>query len=124
LKEKLIGFGFKEEDIRTLTRWECVSALRTQSTKATSMGFDGYEQFARGVRVTSKMQREYYQHEVNKIFKHQMKKMSVKDPEISDSSDKEDNAKAVAIENRRMFADIEINNEPPLNKKMHEFEKL
>jgi hypothetical protein len=61
IKNKLIDLGFKEEQIQAFTRWEMVALLRDKSSQAVSAGMEGeMKKFARGVRFTSKKQREMY----------------------------------------------------------------
>lgn len=77
IKNKLIDLGFKEESIAAFTRWEMVALLRDKSSQAVSQGMEGeMKKFARGVRFTSKKQREMYQKQVNDIFKKQMSYLS------------------------------------------------
>lgn len=50
-----------------------VALLRDKSSQAVSQGAEGdMRKFARGVRFTSKKQRETYQRHVNDLFKKQM----------------------------------------------------
>lgn len=66
----LRSFGYdKQMNITQLSRWQGVKILREHSSKAASLGVAGnYKKFARGARMTSKMQRENYQKQINDIF--------------------------------------------------------
>jgi hypothetical protein len=60
-------------DVDSLTRWEGVRMLRDLSSRASTIGVAGdYKKFARGSRMTSKMQRESYQSQINEIFSKQV----------------------------------------------------
>lgn len=60
-------------DLTNMSRWKGVKALRERSSKAASLGIiSNYTKFARGVRVTSKMQKESYQKQINEIFEKQV----------------------------------------------------
>lgn len=70
IKLKLIDLGFKEDQIFKFTRWEMVALLRDKSSMDVQRGIEGETQkFARGVRFTSKKQREVYQKQVNELFR-------------------------------------------------------
>ena len=91
IQNKLIDLGFKKEQIETFSRWEMVALLRDKSSIAVSQGQEGdMKKFARGVRFTSKKQREMYQKQVNDIFKKQMAFLSKETADtIGDASDTE-----------------------------------
>lgn len=91
IRNKLIDLGFKEEQISAFTRWEMVALLRDRSSQAVSQGIEGdMKKFARGVRFTSKKQREMYQKQVNDIFKKQILYLSKESSDfIQDASDNE-----------------------------------
>ena len=75
LKRRLMDFGLKSAKISKLARWECVDLLRYKSSEAASLGFEGaFLKFARGVRVTTKTQKELYQKQVNQLFQKQVMK--------------------------------------------------
>ena len=53
--------NFKRETIEKFTRWEMVALLRDKSSQAVTQGIEGeMKKFARGVRFTSKKQKEMY----------------------------------------------------------------
>ena len=70
IHEYLIGFGYsKQFDISKIGRWDGVKILRDHSSKAASFGVAGtFKKFARGSRMTSKMQRGSYQTQIDEIF--------------------------------------------------------
>jgi len=81
--------GYKYDQIREFSRWEMVQLLRQKSSQAVSEGLEGENRkYARGVRFTSKKQREEYQKQVNKIFFQQMRNLANEKPEkIPNDSD-------------------------------------
>ncbi len=68
-----------------------VRHLREMSSSFVSQGVEGdMKKFARGVRFTSKKQREMYQKRVNEIFKKQMSYLSKENNDfLQDISDSE-----------------------------------
>jgi len=69
----LQDLGFKKDAIKDFSRWQMVALLRDKSSLAVTQGIEGEnKKFARGVRFTSKKQREMYQKQVNDIFKKQI----------------------------------------------------
>ena len=68
-----------------------VALLRDRSSLAVTQGAEGeMKKFARGVRFTSKKQREMYQKQVNEIFKKQINYLQMENIEaLSDMSDGE-----------------------------------
>jgi hypothetical protein len=53
--------GFKKDMIKDFSRWQMVALLRDKSSQAVTQGIEGEnKKFARGVRFTSKKQREMY----------------------------------------------------------------
>lgn len=60
-------------DVSKLSRWQGVKILRDLSSRASTLGVAGnFKKFARGSRMTSKMQRENYQKQINDIFDKQV----------------------------------------------------
>ena len=78
LKSRLLEFeDVAESEIDKRSRWECVSLLRFKSSQAASIGSAGNcIMFARGVRVTTKMQRKLYLQQVDDLFARQMKALT------------------------------------------------
>jgi len=77
LKLKLVELGMREEDIDNLSRWQCVDKLRLKASEAASKGSAGEcQKYARGCRVTTKIQKKFHQREVNKIFNRQVSILS------------------------------------------------
>lgn len=91
IQRKLVELGYKKEQIEAFTRWQMVALLRDRSSQAVTQGLDGeMKKFARGVRFTSKKQREMYQKQVNDIFKKQISYLQAENPTfIADVSDSE-----------------------------------
>lgn len=74
IHDMLKKLGYEQTgDISTMSRWKGVKALRERSSKAASLGIiSNFTKFARGVRVTSKLQKESYQKQINEIFDRQV----------------------------------------------------
>lgn len=91
IHQKLVNLGYKKETIEQYSRWEMVALLRDRSSLAVTQGAEGeMKKFARGVRFTSKKQREMYQKQVNEIFKKQINYLQMENIEgLSDMSDGE-----------------------------------
>lgn len=89
IHEMLRNFGYdKQMDITSLSRWDGVKILRDHSSKAASLGVAGnFKKFARGARMTSRMQRENYQSQIDEIFDHQLDNITSENPEIPSDSD-------------------------------------
>jgi transcription initiation factor TFIID subunit 1 len=77
IKQKLLGLGYRESALENCTRWEMVQYLRDISSQAVQEGDEGdMKKYARGVRFTSKIQKERYQENVNQQFKKQIQMLS------------------------------------------------
>lgn len=76
IHEMLRSFGYdKQIEVEKLSRWDGVKILRDRSSKAASLGVAGnFKKFARGARMTSKMQRENYQVLIDELFDKQVSK--------------------------------------------------
>lgn len=73
VKKKLIQLGCPEDRVESLPRWDRIALLRNLSTQAVSEGKEGnIAKYARGMRITAKMQREEYQQTINDILQRQM----------------------------------------------------
>jgi hypothetical protein len=78
VKRKLVQLGCPEDRIEGLPRWDRVALLRNLSSQAVAEGKEGsITKYARGTRVTTKMQKEEYQLAVNKIFQSQIKLLGI-----------------------------------------------
>jgi hypothetical protein len=93
IKLKLIQLGEDEEYINRLSRWERVSLLRYKSSKAAELGYEGdITKYARGARMSSKVQRDAYQKNINDVFKKQIQYIKGENIQtISDDSSDEEN---------------------------------
>jgi hypothetical protein len=63
IQEKLNDLGYTKDtlDKLHLSRWQMVALLRDKSSQAVTQGIEGeMKKFARGVRFTSKKQKEMY----------------------------------------------------------------
>lgn len=61
IQYKLMDLGYKKDQIEKFTRWEMVALLRDKSSQAVTQGIEGdMKKFARGVRFTSRKQKEMY----------------------------------------------------------------
>jgi hypothetical protein len=89
IHEMLRNFGYdKQMDITSLSRWDGVKILRDHSSKAASLGVAGnFKKFARGARMTSRMQRENYQTQIDEIFNNQLNYITNEKPDIASDSD-------------------------------------
>jgi transcription initiation factor TFIID subunit 1 len=88
----LVQEGFKAEDINKLTRWEMVGLLRQSSNSGNKD--DANRRFARGIRYTSKKQKEEYQNRVDELFKVQMEYLT-RERDLHNDSDYEDPAESL-----------------------------
>lgn len=75
----LRSFGYdKQIEVEKLSRWDGVKILRDRSSKAASLGVAGnFKKFARGARMTSRMQRDNYQVLIDELFDKQVSKMLI-----------------------------------------------
>lgn len=92
VKNKLVQLGCPEDRIEGLPRWDRVALLRNLSSQAVSEGKEGsITKYARGTRITTKMQKEEYHRTVNEIFQKQISMLGiVRDYVEHYSSDSED----------------------------------
>ena len=73
IKIKLIQLGIEEEAIQKMGRWKRVSLLRSTSSHAVKLGYEGdIVKYARNERYNTKTQREAYQRNINEVFKKQI----------------------------------------------------
>ena len=73
IKIKLIQLGIEEEAIQKMGRWKRVSLLRSTSSHAVKLGYEGdIVKYARNQRYNTKSQREAYQRNINEVFKKQI----------------------------------------------------
>ncbi|KAI6182467.1 Transcription initiation factor TFIID subunit 1 [Aphelenchoides bicaudatus] len=100
-KEICRGYGIKEEEINSLTRWEIIDVIRTLSTQAAKGhgDFSGMGRFARGnIKVTSADTQEKYKQYCQHVFDLQNKvlasseQLSTDEGTDNEDSDNEDMA--------------------------------
>ena len=73
IKIKLIQLGIEEDVIQKMGRWKRVSLLRSTSSHAVRLGYEGdIVKYARNQRYNTKTQREAYQRNINEVFKKQI----------------------------------------------------
>jgi hypothetical protein len=98
-KKLLLKLGKTDKEIEGLPRWNRVSLLRQLSSQAAAQGVEGsINKYARGMRVTTKMQKEKYQKKINEIFQRQIRMLGETREYYSDhSSDSEDERIAKAL---------------------------
>jgi transcription initiation factor TFIID subunit 1 len=73
IKIKLIQLGIEEDVIQKMGRWKRVSLLRSTSSHAVKLGYEGdIVKYARNQRYNTKTQREAYQRNINEVFKKQI----------------------------------------------------
>ncbi|OMJ72784.1 hypothetical protein SteCoe_28703 [Stentor coeruleus] len=96
----LLRLGCKKEELEGLGRWSGVAMLRSLASRLVSEGYKGgVEKYARGVRMSTKMQKEQCQKTIDSIFQRQIKMLGEKREFFSDKSSDSDNddlAKQVA----------------------------
>jgi hypothetical protein len=91
IKYKLIQLGENEDNINKLSRWGRVAALRYKSSKAAELGYEGdITKYARGSRMSSKVQREAYQKQINEVFKKQIQYIVNDQLDLSDDESSDD----------------------------------
>ena len=93
---KLLERGYPASALVGMTRWDMVGLLRESSNK-TQLD-DKNRRFARGIRFTSKKQREEYQKRVDELFRTQMVYLTAERAlQEEDDSDYEDPVEALMI---------------------------
>ena len=95
IKIKLIQLGIEEDAIQKMGRWKRVSLLRSTSSHAVKLGYEGdIVKYARNQRYNTKTQREAYQRNINEVFKKQINYILNSDKNIpldENDSDTENN---------------------------------
>lgn len=108
---KLVNeFNVPKESLQGMSRWSMVGLLRSKSSNPnTTAHNDKNKIFARGIRYTSKTQREVYHRGVDEIFKTQMQYLSGQKT-LHDESDYEDPSEALNIPARHRQDQYNMNN--------------
>ncbi|VDP35398.1 unnamed protein product [Soboliphyme baturini] len=89
-KQLLKEFGVKDEEIKSLTRWEIIDVIRTLSTQQARMGGSGITKFARGsMRFSLAEVQERYNHECQRIFDLQNRILSSREVISTDEEESE-----------------------------------
>ena len=101
IKIKLIQLGIEEEAIQKMGRWKRVSLLRSTSSHAVKLGYEGdIVKYARNQRYNTKTQREAYQRNINEVFKKQINYILNSDKNIPlDENDSEEDKNEEEIMN-------------------------
>jgi hypothetical protein len=74
IKKLLLKIGNRKEEIENIGRWTGVEMLRKKASKLVSEGHKGtVEKYARGIRMSKKMQKDQYQKTIDEIFQKQIK---------------------------------------------------
>ena len=92
VRKLLLKMGCKREEIQHIGRWSGVAMLRNKASKLVSEGYKGtVEKYARGIRMSTKMQKEQCQRTIDEIFQKQIRSLGEKREYGSDKgSDSED----------------------------------
>jgi transcription initiation factor TFIID subunit 1 len=89
-KKELIEYamtqGYEREHLAKLPRWDIVALLKQHQTG----GNHDTKKFARPARITTKVQREKYQKEINRLFAKLMSNLSVQESSGVKSEDEKD----------------------------------
>jgi hypothetical protein len=95
---KLVEMGYDVKFIQKMARWSMVGLLRMHSSNLQGgvQGDDRNKKYARGIRYTSKTQREVYHKQVDSLFKTQMIYLTGRKM-LNDESDHEDPCAALNI---------------------------
>lgn len=96
--KKLVSeFNYDVKEIQNMSRWSMVGLLRERSSNLEGSTLDDKnKRYARGIRYTSKTQREVYHKQVDQLFKTQMIYLSGQ-RHLHDDSDYEDPCAALRI---------------------------
>eukprot|EP01015_Nassula_variabilis_P031673 TRINITY_DN7202_c0_g2_i3.p1 TRINITY_DN7202_c0_g2~~TRINITY_DN7202_c0_g2_i3.p1 ORF type:complete len:137 (+),score=40.99 TRINITY_DN7202_c0_g2_i3:65-475(+) len=76
--------GIKEETLKSLTRWEKIALLRAVSNNKSEN--ENLAKFSRKARMTTKMQKETYQKEINRLYMMLVDNLTIRDPNKIDVS--------------------------------------
>ena len=88
--ETLKKHGFTEDTLANLERWDKIELLRDISNKYAGDKVDDLDKFKREIRMTTKMQKEKYQTDINELLMTMIKNLSVQDWEDIESEDEID----------------------------------
>lgn len=131
VRKLLLKMGYRKEEVQGIGRWSGVAMLRNKASKLVSEGYKGgVEKYARGIRMSTKMQKEQCQKTIDEIFMKQVKMLGDKREYNSDKgSDSEDDylTKQVAeninkvIEEKPSRLEWDEDNEISEKKRLEEF---
>uniref|UniRef100_A0A5S6Q4V2 Bromo domain-containing protein n=1 Tax=Trichuris muris TaxID=70415 RepID=A0A5S6Q4V2_TRIMR len=89
-KQLLRDFGVKDEEIKSLTRWEIIDVIRTLSTQQARAGGTGITKFARGsMRFSVTEVQERYKQDCQRIFELQNSVLSSAEVLSTDNEESE-----------------------------------
>ncbi|KFD62438.1 hypothetical protein M514_10706, partial [Trichuris suis] len=89
-KQLLRDFGVKDEEIKSLTRWEIIDVIRTLSTQQARAGGTGITKFARGsMRFSVTEVQERYKQDCQRIFELQNSVLSSTEVLSTDNEESE-----------------------------------
>ena len=120
IKIKLIQLGIDEEEIQKMGRWKRVSLLRSTSSHAVKLGYEGdIVKYARNQRYNTKSQREAYQKNINEVFKKQIDYIVNGDkiPLDENESDSENNDEDMGNESQNNQEEMRYNFDEEIDNK-------
>ena len=120
IKIKLIQLGIDEEEIQKMGRWKRVSLLRSTSSHAVKLGYEGdIVKYARNQRYNTKSQREAYQKNINEVFKKQIDYILNGDkiPLDENESDSENNDEDIGNESQNNQEEMRYNFDEEIDNK-------
>lgn len=101
----LRNYGVPVQDIKKLTRWELIDAVRTLSTIREDRGEEGFAKFSRTKRFSTSGCQQRYKEECQRIFDLQNRVLS--SGEIFSSDDEDEYPNEVDEEFEKMAESIE-----------------
>ena len=120
IKIKLIQLGIDEEEIQKMGRWKRVSLLRSTSSHAVKLGYEGdIVKYARNQRYNTKSQREAYQKNINEVFKKQIDYILNGDkiPLDENESDSENNEEDIGNDSQNNQEEMRYNFDEEIDNK-------
>jgi transcription initiation factor TFIID subunit 1 len=89
--------GFTEDTLANLERWDKIELLRDISNKASGDGkVEDLDKFKREIRMTTKMQKEKYQNDINELLMTMVKNLTIQDWSEIESDDEAETHENIA----------------------------
>jgi Transcription initiation factor TFIID, subunit TAF1 len=83
-RKVLREFGVPEEQIKKLSRWDCIALVRKKSGEAAAFGDESQlTKFARGTRCSIHQQQLQYKEQAQRIFDQQLRALSFTETDLS-----------------------------------------